>query len=117
MGPHSPWLRTGSAPLTFLTLAGFLLAACASEDPAATSAPVSYDAAVSQWMDDTESNLVNAWGIPSKSHPMETGGRIVEYTRTVAGKTVCTTRFTIDGNGLIRRTWFTGSDCRAPNGN
>ena len=117
MSPQSSRLRTGSAPLTLLASMGFFLSACASEDPAVTTAPVPYDAAVSQWMDETESNLVNAWGIPSKSHPMETGGRIVEYTRTVAGKTVCTTRFTIDGNGLIRRTWFTGSDCRTPNGN
>ena len=109
-------LPAGSVPLVAMAAAGLVLSACAEPQPAKEIVP--YDKSVSQWVDDTEANLVNSWGIPSKSHAMETGGRIVEYTQAGAeGKTVCTTRFTIDGNGLVRKTWFKGTDCAAPGSN
>lgn len=73
-----------------------------------------YDQSVSRWMDETEANLVNAWGIPQKTHSMETGGRVIEYIRIESGKTLCTTRFTIDGYGVVKKTWFRGSDCQVP---
>ncbi len=109
-------LRAGAVPLAAMVATGLVLSACA--EPQVGKEIVPYDKSVSQWVDDTEANLVNSWGIPSKSHPMETGGRIVEYTQAGAqGKTVCTTRFTIDGNGLIRKTWFSGTDCATPGSN
>lgn len=89
------------------------LASCtASAPPPKEIEP--YDQSVSKWMEETEANLINAWGIPQKSHNMETGGRVIEYVRTRSGETLCTTRFTIDGYGIVRKTWFRGTDCRLP---
>ncbi|MDJ0983560.1 MAG: hypothetical protein QNI94_18195 [Kiloniellales bacterium] len=99
-------------PTAFLTAALLALASCSSSPP--PKEIESYDQAVSRWMEQTEANLVNAWGIPQKSHSMETGGRVIEYVRVKSGKTLCTTRFTIDGYGLIKKTWFRGSDCQVP---
>ncbi len=76
----------------------------------------SYDEYVARWVDDTEVSLVSSWGIPGKTHSLETGGRIVEYTRSQEGEVVCTTRFTIDEAGKIIKYWYRGTKCRAPKG-
>lgn len=96
-----------------LAAAVLVLASCTSRAPPPKNIET-YDQAVSRWVEETEANLVNAWGIPQKSHSMETGGRVIEYIRVKQGKTICTTRFTIDGYGLIKKTWFRGSDCQVP---
>ena len=97
----------------FLAAALLALASCSASPPPAKEIET-YDQAVSRWMEQPEASLVNAWGIPQKSHSMETGGRVIEYIRVKQGKTICTTRFTIDGYGLVKKTWFRGSDCQVP---
>jgi hypothetical protein len=74
----------------------------------------SYEEYVARWVNSTEANLVSAWGIPGKSHSLETGGRIIEYTKSESGEVICTTRFTIDETGRIVKYWYRGSKCRAP---
>ncbi len=76
----------------------------------------SYDEYVARWVEDTEVSLVSSWGIPGKTHSLETAGRIVEYTRMQEGEVVCTTRFTIDEAGKIIKYWYRGTKCRAPKG-
>ena len=73
-----------------------------------------YDEYVARWVGDAEVNLVSAWGIPAKSHALQQGGRIVEYTRAQNEDVVCTTRFTIDESGRIVKYWYLGSRCRPP---
>ena len=107
-------LKSAALGLSGLTL--LLAAGC--ETPPSPDRVAGYEQYVARWIEDSEANLVASWGIPDSSHAMETGGRIVEYTQAGAeGKTVCTTRFTIDGNGLVRKTWFKGTDCAAPGSN
>ncbi|MDJ0942887.1 MAG: hypothetical protein QNJ30_05465 [Kiloniellales bacterium] len=89
------------------------LASCTASAPPPKEID-SYDRAVSGWMEETEASLINAWGIPQKTHSMETGGRVIEYVRVKSGKTLCTTRFTIDGYGVVKKAWFRGSDCQVP---
>ncbi len=102
-----------SWPAAFPAAVLLALASCSASPPPAKEIE-SYDQAVSRWMEQTEASLVNSWGIPQKSHSMETGGRVIEYIRVKSGKTLCTTRFTIDGYGLVKKTWFRGSDCQVP---
>ncbi len=71
---------------------------------------------VGRWVENTEVNLVSTWGIPEKTYSLETGGRIVEYTREQEGDIVCTTRFMIDENGRIVNYWYLGSKCKPPKG-
>ena len=75
-----------------------------------------YDEHVARWVGDTEVNLVSAWGLPAGTHALETGGRIVEYTKKQEGSVVCTTRFTIDEAGRIIQYVYRGSGCKAPKG-
>ena len=105
----------GGRPRRAACLAAALLglASCnASAPPPKEIEP--YDQSVSRWMEETEASLINAWGIPQKTHSMETGGRVIEYIQTKSGETLCTTRFTIDGYGVVKKTWFRGTDCRVP---
>ncbi len=89
----------------------FVVTACTPPPPGPT-----YDEYVARWVEEMEVSLVSSWGIPRKTHSLETGGRIVEYTRRQEGKVVCTTRFTIDEAGKIIKYWYRGSKCRAPRG-
>ena len=57
-------------------------------------------------MEDTEVSLMSSWGIPEKTHSLETEGRIVEYTRKLEGEIVCTTRITIDESSKIAKYWY-----------
>ena len=86
-----------------------VLAACTPPAP-----PPSYDAYVAGWVDKTEIGLVSSWGIPEKTHDLETGGRIVEYARKLEGEVVCTTRFTVNETGTITKYWYSGRKCLAP---
>ena len=49
---------------------------------------------------------MSSWGIPEKTHSLETEGRIVEYTRKLEGEIVCTTRITIDESSKIAKYWY-----------
>lgn len=86
-----------------------ILAACAASAPAP-----SYDEFVASWMNKSEVGLVSSWGIPEKTHDLETGGRIVEYARKFEGEVVCTTRFTVNEAGTITKYWYRGRKCLAP---
>ncbi len=88
-----------------------ILTACTPPPPGPT-----YDEYVGRWVEDTEVSLVSSWGIPEKTHSLETGGRIVEYTRKLEGEVVCTTRFTIDESGKIMKYWYRGTKCKALRG-
>ena len=88
-----------------------VLTACTPPPPGPT-----YAEYVESWMKETETSLVSAWGIPEKTHALETGGRIVEFTRKQTGKIVCTTRFTINEYGRIMKYWYHGTKCKAPSG-
>ena len=90
-------------------LALIVLAACTTPAP-----PPSYDDFVASWMNKSEVGLVSSWGIPEKTHDLETGGRIVEYARKQEGEVVCTTRFTVNEAGTITKYWYRGSKCLAP---
>lgn len=99
-------------PYTLITATALVaLSACATPPPGPT-----YDQYVGRWVEDTEINLVSAWGIPKQTHALETGGRIVEYTKTQEADVVCTTRFTVDDDGRIVKYWYRGSSCKAPTG-
>ena len=78
-----------------------VLTACTPPPPGPT-----YDEYVGRWVEDTEVSLVSSWGIPVKTHSLETGGRIVEYTRKLEGEIVCTTRITIDESSKIAKYWY-----------
>lgn len=106
MQSHANLARAGLAGAIFA-----VLAACTPPPPGIT-----YDEYVSPWVGGTETGLVSAWGIPQNTHTLETGGRIVEYTRTQGTEVVCTTRFNIDQTGNITKYWYRGSHCRAPSG-
>ena len=88
---------------------GLLLAACATPAPGPT-----YDEYVSRWVNDAEVNLVGAWGIPDKSHTLEGGGRILEYSAEDASGVLCTTRFTLDPLGRVTKYWYRGTKCKPP---
>ncbi len=99
-------------PHTAVIVAGLCAAtACTPPPPGPT-----YVEYVGRWVQDTEVNLVSTWGIPENTHSLETGGRIVEYTREQEGDIVCTTRFTIDENGRIVKYWYRGTKCKPPKG-
>ena len=88
-----------------------VLAACTPPPPGPT-----YAEYMESWMKDTEISLVSSWGLPEKTHSLETGGRIVEFRRKLEGKIVCTTRFTINEYGRIMKYWYRGTKCEAPRG-
>ena len=88
-----------------------VLTACTPPPPGPT-----YAEYMESWMKDTEISLVSSWGLPEKTHSLETGGRIVEFRRKLEGKIVCTTRFTINEYGRIMKYWYRGTKCEAPRG-
>lgn len=65
-------------------------------------------------MNEPEANLVGAWGVPDKSHDLEGGGRILEYSSQDASGVLCTTRFTLDLLGRATKYWYRGNKCKAP---
>ena len=94
-------------------MAGALaLAACASPPPPDDSP--SYDQQISRWSGETEADLVTAWGVPAKTHVLADGGRIIEYNQAGEDEKTCTTRFTLDESGRIKRWWYRGAECRPP---
>jgi hypothetical protein len=86
--------------------AAALIAGCAQQ-PAGPS----YAEVINSYIGNTEANLVSTWGIPDKTHRLSTGGQVLEYVRHQDGKTVCTTRFTIDRMGRVVETWYEGGGC------
>ena len=86
-----------------------VLAACAAPLQGPT-----YDEYVARWVDDTEARLVSSWGIPERTHSLQTGGRIVEFTTIQKDEVVCTTRFTVDESGKITKYWYRGKKCNVP---
>jgi len=89
--------------------AALALAACKSPPRGLT-----YDEYVSRFIEDTENNLVSAWGIPDDSYSLETGGRLLEYVEQDTNEVLCTTRFTIDSYGLVKKYWYRGKKCLPP---
>lgn len=100
------------------TIAKIAVVGAALVAAACTKPPLgpSYEEYVARWVKATEVDLVSAWGIPEKSHPLENGGRIIEYTKREGSEILCTTRYTIDQNGIIVKYWYRGTKCRAPKG-
>ena len=91
-------------------VAAILLSACADKQ----NATITYDQYVDRMTNQSETSLVEAWGIPKNTHTLANGGRIIEYTKNADGEVVCTTRFTIDSAGKIVKWWYRGDSCRTP---
>jgi hypothetical protein len=83
-----------------------------------SSAPVasaSYEQTLQSWVDASEQDLVASWGVPDRSQRLSDGAQALEYRRVDAdGKLLCSTLFTADGSGIVRRWAYRGSDCRPP---
>jgi len=78
-------------------------------------ASASYEQTLQSWVDASEQDLVASWGVPDRSQRLSDGTEALEYRRLDHdGKLLCSTLFTADGAGTIRRWAYRGSDCRAP---
>ena len=96
-------------PHTAVIVAGLSIATACTALPG----PI-YAEYVGRWVENTEVNLVSTWGIPEKTYSLETGGRIVEYTREQEGEVVRRTRFMIDEKGRIVNYRYLGPQCAPP---
>lgn len=103
-------VRTSRLLPAAVAAAGLLVLSSCAAPPRAPS----YDDYVSRWINDSEVNLVQSWGIPSDSYGLEGGGRVVEYTEESSDTVTCATRFTIDNGGRVAKYWYRGSDCSPP---
>jgi hypothetical protein len=87
-------------------------------DGEGSSTPVasaSYEQALQSWVDASEQDLVASWGVPERSQRLSDGAQALEYRRLDRdGKLLCSTLFTADASGIIRRWAYRGSDCRPP---
>jgi hypothetical protein len=84
---------------------------CASPPPTDLGPP--YQEQVARWTGENEADLVTSWGMPQKTHVLADGGRVIEY-RYSEDQSSCTTRFTLDRNGKVVRSWYTGVRCAVP---
>jgi hypothetical protein len=74
-----------------------------------------YESALAHWVDQSEEDLIAAWGVPERSQRLTDGGQALEYRRVDGtGKLLCSTLFTSDLYGKIRTWTYRGTDCRAP---
>jgi hypothetical protein len=85
---------------------------------AGSSGPIangSYEQTLQSWVDASEQDLVASWGVPDRSQRLTDGAQALEYRRLDGdGKLLCSTLFTADPAGTIRRWAYRGSDCRPP---
>ena len=102
--------RRGAA----LTVAAVAMLAACSSAPSRTN-PGAYEAALQQWVGRSETELINAWGVPDKSQLLSQGGQVLEYDTRDGKNVTCSTLFTSNLTGTIERYSFRGSDCRPPN--
>ena len=78
-------------------------------------ANASYEQTLQSWVDASEQDLVASWGVPERSQRLSDGAQALEYRRLDGdGKLLCSTLFTADVSGVIRRWAYRGSDCRPP---
>jgi len=85
------------------------------EGSSAPVASVSYEQTLQSWVDASEQDLVASWGVPERSQRLTDGAQALEYRRLDGdGKLLCSTLFTADVSGVIRRWAYRGSDCRPP---
>ena len=85
------------------------------EGSSAPVASVSYEQTLQSWVDASEQDLVASWGVPERSQRLSDGAQALEYRRLDGdGKLLCSTLFTADVSGVIRRWAYRGSDCRPP---
>jgi len=85
------------------------------EGASAPVASVSYEQTLQSWVDASEQDLVASWGVPERSQRLTDGAQALEYRRLDGdGKLLCSTLFTADASGIIRRWAYRGSDCRPP---
>jgi len=99
--------RRGAA----LTLAAVAMLAACSSAPSRTN-PGAYEAALQQWVGSSETELINAWGVPDKSQLLSQGGQVLEYDTRDGKNVTCSTLFTSNLTGTIERWNYTGHACR-----
>ena len=106
-------LCAGAAAATALSL----LAGCGlfgkAEEPVAGNPGPPYEEVLARWLNHSESDLINAWGVPTRSQLLSGGGQVLEYQQRDDKRVYCSTLFTTDLTGTIQRYVFRGSDCRA----
>ena len=74
-----------------------------------------YEQTLQSWVDASEQDLVASWGVPDRSQRLSDGAQALEYRRVDGeGKLLCSTLFTANAAGTIRRWAYRGSDCRPP---
>jgi hypothetical protein len=84
-------------------------AGCASSGERFT--PAAYEAVLQQWTGRSESDLINAWGVPDKSQLLSSGGQVLEYNVRKGDKVTCSTLFTTNLTGMIERWTYKGTSC------
>src|SRR5690349_17043724 len=80
-------------------------AACGSSSEHFT--PAAYETVLQQWTGRSETDLINAWGVPDKSQLLSGGGQVLEYDTHKGDKTTCATLFTSNLTGTIERWTYT----------
>jgi hypothetical protein len=74
--------------------------------------PAAYEAVLQQWTGRSETDLINAWGVPDRSQLLSQGGQVLQYDTRDKDKVTCTTLFTSNLTGTIERWTYTGNACR-----
>jgi hypothetical protein len=83
-------------------------------NPAVSTSPAQYEAAVASWIGRNETELFRAWGVPSRSQLLSEGGQALEYVQRQGDEVVCTTLFTSNLLGVIQTWTWRGRRCRVP---
>jgi hypothetical protein len=73
-----------------------------------------YEEVLNRWMGRSETDLINNWGVPSRSQLLSSGGQVLEYQLRDDKHVYCSTLFTTNLTGTIERYTFHGTDCRPP---
>jgi hypothetical protein len=84
------------------------------EDGPTVTSPAQYEAAVASWVGRSETDLLRAWGVPSRSQLLSEGGQALEYVQRQGDEVVCTTLFTSNLLGIIQTWTWRGRRCRVP---
>jgi hypothetical protein len=101
-----------NAAIAALALLAGAVAGCSLFSREPRFNPGAYETELNRWVGRPESELINTWGVPSKSQLLSGGGQVLQYDTLDGDKLLCTTLFASNITGTIERWRWSGDRCK-----
>lgn len=100
---------------TLLVLAFLILNACA------TVTEEKYRNNLDTWINNSEDNLISAWGVPDQVYKMDSGGKLITYNKIngtvfrwgAAIQVGCKTTFQVSASHVVETYRYEGNACKS----